>query len=93
MESLRYGKHTLTVLPIQNPVTLDKEHYMRVNEFVEEKSREEDIDSFTTPPVTEDEVIYAISKMHKGKAPGFDMVTIEHITYANPISNINYYYY
>ena len=37
--------------------SFDKEHFKKVNEFVEEKSREVNIDPFMTSPFTEDEVM------------------------------------
>ena len=63
----------------------DNQHYRRVNDFVEKRSQERDIDQFTREAISYDEIKKAITKLHNAKAPGYDLITTEHIKNAGNI--------
>ena len=60
----------------------DKVHKQEVDRFIESKIKQRDIDQFTSDPFTSEEISKAISKLHNAKAPGYDLITTEHIKYA-----------
>ena len=60
----------------------DKEHFDMVNEAVRVLNATDDGDEFLKIPMTEAEVGKAISKLHTGKACGYDNVSAEHLKYA-----------
>ena len=60
----------------------DKEHYDAVNAKVEEWNKGSDIDGFLANDFTQKEVEFAIKKLHKKKACGYDGISTEHILYA-----------
>ena len=67
---------------LSTPKDLDKYnnvHKQEVDRFIESKIEQRDIDQFTSDPFTNEEISKAIYKLHNAKAPGYDLMTTEHI--------------
>ena len=60
----------------------DQEHFRNVTESVKKWSQEVDSDDFLEAPFSVPEVAKCIKGLNKGKSPGFDFVTAEHLQYA-----------
>ena len=56
--------------------------FERVNEFVSNEARGNSECQFMGTPFTEDDIEKAFKKINKGKAPGLDGVTIEHLLHS-----------
>ena len=65
--------------------SFDQLHYENISKWVQTKVVQNDIDDFTNDSFTIAEVLDAVKKLHKGKAPGFDSITAEHIQFASEI--------
>ena len=57
----------------------DEKHFKDTNEWVEDKAKLKDFDTFLEREFVPNEIRGAISKLHKGEAPGFDNITTEHL--------------
>ena len=57
----------------------DEPHYANVTERVNSWLEEDDMSPFLDTPFTYDEIESAVSRLHLGKAPGYDNITTEHI--------------
>ena len=70
--------------PKANP-KYDEHHFRDTNQWLEDKAKLEDIDTFLEREFTPKKISEAISKLHVGKAPGFDYITTEHLKWAADI--------
>ena len=67
----------------------DQEHFNSVTREVKNWSQSDDMDDFLTLPFTESDVLKCIKSLNKGKSPGFDSITAEHLQNAgNKFVNI-----
>ena len=66
----------------------DEQHYRHVTESVKAWFTEDGVSNFLDTPFTIKEIDSAISKLHLGKAPGFDDISTEHLRYAGPVLSI-----
>ena len=85
-EVLRVWKeHFQKVGTPKNDPKYDQEHFVRVNDFVEQKMALKDNDQFSEEEFGNEEVKKAIMKLNRGKAPGPDLVTAEHLIYGGDV--------
>ena len=80
-----WASHFLSIGTPKCDSKFDDVHFRSVTEFVEEYNRGHEDDRFLDTPFSINEVSKAISTLHSGKAPGFDGVMSEHLSYAGPI--------
>ena len=57
----------------------DEVHYKNVSEQVKTWYAERDVDEFLQPEFTINEIESAVKSLNRGKAPGFDHITSEHL--------------
>ena len=76
-----WREHFLKIGTPKEDKRYDDHHFHMVNEFVLHKMGLNDLDQFSHHNFDTDEVKKAIRKLNKGKAPGPDLVTSEHLLY------------
>ena len=78
-----WRRHFANLGTPQNKTNFDDQHYNAVTEFVRlyNEGRAND-DNFLNDPFSIEEIRTALSNLNRGKAPGADMVSAEHIVYA-----------
>ena len=74
-----WKKHFHKVGTPKSNVNYDAAHFKMVNDFVKEKMEEAGTDEFSQNPFTTMEISKAVENLNKGKAPGPDLVTAEHV--------------
>ena len=80
-----WAGHFLRIGTPKNESKYDEVHYRSVTDFVETYNNGHDDDLFLGAPFTSDEILKSINTLHFGKAPGFDGVMSEHLSYAGPM--------
>ena len=79
--------HMLLRAPKSSP-EYNEQHYIYVTENVKALFSEDEVSHFIDTSFTIEEIDTAISKLHLGKAPGFDEITTEHLRHAGPALSI-----
>ena len=77
-----WHKHFDNLSTPKNDPKYDKKHFEDINKWVEEKAKLKDVGNFLEESFSRKEISDAISRLHKGKSPGFDDITTEHLQYA-----------
>ena len=77
-----WHKHFAKLSKPKNLPEYDNDHFNYVNNFVDDTLNNINGDAFTGESITNEEVALAIKKLKKGKTPGHDNVTSEHIQHA-----------
>ena len=80
-----WASHFLNIGTPKCDSKYDDVHFRSVTNFVDEYNRGHEGDRFTEVPFSNDEVLKAINTLHFGKAPGYDGVMSEHLSYAGPM--------
>ena len=77
-----WAKHFLR---IGTPKCKYDTHFRVVTDFVREHNEDIECDQFLEAPFTNEEIYKATRTLHSGKAPGYDGIMSEHLSYAGPM--------
>ena len=80
-----WAKHFLRIGTPKCDNKYDDTHFKVVTDFVRRQNEDIECDQFLEAPFTNEEVFKAIKTLHSGKAPGYDGIMSEHLSYAGPM--------
>ena len=80
-----WADHFLRIGTPQNDDKYDEDHFRNISTTVRGLNDLHDVDDFLYVPFSSDDVFKAIHILHPGKAPGYDGIMSEHLSFAGPL--------